>query len=64
MQQATIRMARYVWENATTEQKNELLTSLGWNTCWAETKTLDEMAGRGGGMCARDILKLVAKRYD
>lgn len=62
MNTQAITATRQLWITSTTEQKKALLRGIGFNESWAETKTIDEMAQRGGAMVAKEILRLMERR--
>jgi hypothetical protein len=55
---SAIKLTEDTWRYSSVEQKEELLESLGYDSSWAKTKTINEMVKRGGGMVAKDILNL------
>ena len=50
-----------LWMHGTKKQKEDLLESRGLHKSWAETKSIDEMVERSGGMAVRDLGVLVGK---
>lgn len=56
------RSLNAVWKYAPREKKVELLSVLGYNSSWADTKSIPELKKRGGGMVAKDLRKIWMKR--
>lgn len=48
-----------LWEDWNESQKRAILKATGSSTSFAKTKTIREMVGRGGGMVAKDLHRLV-----
>jgi len=55
---SAIELTEDFWKNYSKQQKEELLNELGYDLSWAETKTINEMVKRGGGMVAKSIKNL------
>jgi hypothetical protein len=53
-----IKLTEDTWKHGTKTQKKELLETRGLNESWAETKTIQEMVKKGGGMVAKDLKNL------
>lgn len=51
-----------VWSKVTKEQREQLLTTLGYHISWAEANSVSEMSKRGGKMLQSELLKIYAKR--
>jgi hypothetical protein len=55
---SAIELTEDIWKNYSKQKKEELLNELGYDLSWAETKTINEMVKRGGGMVAKSIKNL------
>lgn len=55
---SAVSLTEDTWKYSSIEQKEKLLSSLGYNTSWAETKTIQELVSRGGGMVANSLKNL------
>ena len=53
-----IELTEDTWKCGTKKQKTALLNALGLHKSFAETKTMEEMVKRGGGLAAKEILNL------
>lgn len=60
----TMQNVEAIWTEASKEQREELLTTLGFNTSWAVADSISEMIQRGGGMVVRDLLKLYKEKFE
>lgn len=59
LDQSTPEILRDAWKSWDKKQKEKLLKARGLDKSWAETKTVDEMVARGGGIVAKDLHELV-----
>lgn len=55
---SAVELTKDTWKYGSKKQKEEILESLGYDKSWAETKSINEMVRRGGGLVARGLLKL------
>lgn len=57
-QNNSLELTEDIWKNYSKQKKEELLNQLGYDLSWAETKTIQELIRRGGGMVAKSIKNL------
>ena len=50
-----------VWSRVTKEQRENLLTTMGYHISWAEANTVSEMSKRGGKMLQNELLRMYAR---
>lgn len=55
---SAIELTEDTWRRSTKKQKLALLDALGLDSSWAETKTINEMVKRGGGLVASRLKEL------
>ena len=53
-----------VWAEATKEQREELLQTIGFNSSWSEANSISEIIERGGGWVVRDLIKLYKEKFE
>lgn len=53
-----------LWAKATQEQKEKLLTNLGFDKSWAITKSVKELNTRGGSMVVRSLVMCFRKSQE
>lgn len=57
-QNNSLELTEDIWKNYSKQKKEELLNQLGYDLSWAETKTIQELIRRRGGMVAKSIKNL------
>ncbi len=55
---SAVKLTEDTWKCSTKKQKIGLLKALEIHPSWAETKTISEMVKRGGGLTAKQLLRL------